>query len=47
MQSEPGLRDSLSGRRLLVTGTSGFIGARLCRRAAEEGAIVHALSRRP
>jgi UDP-glucose 4-epimerase len=37
---------SLSGRRLLVTGASGFIGARLCRRAAEEGAIVHALSRR-
>jgi UDP-glucose 4-epimerase len=39
--------NSLSGRRLLVTGASGFIGARLCRRAAEEGAIVHALSRRP
>jgi UDP-glucose 4-epimerase len=30
-----------------VTGASGFIGARLCRRASEEGAIVHALSRRP
>ena len=39
--------NSLSGRRLLVTGASGFIGARLCRRAVEEGAIVHALSRRP
>jgi UDP-glucose 4-epimerase len=39
--------NSLSGRRLLVTGASGFIGARLCRRAVEEGAIVHAVSRRP
>jgi nucleoside-diphosphate-sugar epimerase len=39
--------NSLSGRRLLVTGASGFIGARLCRRAVEEGAIVHALSRWP
>lgn len=39
--------DSLSGRRLLVTGASGFIGARLCRRAVDEGAVVHALSRRP
>jgi UDP-glucose 4-epimerase len=37
---------SLSGRRLLVTGASGFIGTRLCRRAAEQGAIVHAVSRR-
>jgi UDP-glucose 4-epimerase len=36
---------SLSGQRLLVTGGSGFIGARLCRRALEEGAIVHAVSR--
>ena len=39
--------DSLSGRRLLVTGASGFIGARLCRRAVEAGAIVHAVSRSP
>jgi UDP-glucose 4-epimerase len=39
--------NSLSGRRLLVTGASGFIGTRLCRRAAEEGAVVHAVSRRP
>jgi UDP-glucose 4-epimerase len=30
-----------------VTGASGFIGARLCRRAVEKGAIVHAVSRRP
>jgi UDP-glucose 4-epimerase len=47
MHSRPDLRGSLPGRRLLVTGASGFIGARLCRRAAEEGAIVHAVSRRP
>jgi UDP-glucose 4-epimerase len=39
--------NSLSGRRLLVTGASGFIGARLCRRAIEAGAIVHAVSRGP
>jgi UDP-glucose 4-epimerase len=39
--------NSLSGQRLLVTGGSGFIGARLCRRASEQGAIVHAVSRQP
>ena len=37
----------LSGQRLLVTGASGFVGLRLCRRAVEQGAIVHGLSRRP
>jgi UDP-glucose 4-epimerase len=38
--------NSLSGQRLLVTGASGFIGGRLCRRAVEHGATVHAVSRR-
>jgi UDP-glucose 4-epimerase len=42
----PNPMDSLSGQRLLVTGGSGFIGERLCRRALEQGAIVHAVSRR-
>lgn len=37
--------NSLSGLRLLVTGGSGFIGARLCREALERGATVHAVSR--
>ena len=37
----------IAGRRLLVTGASGFIGTRLCQRAASLGAIVHAVSRRP
>jgi UDP-glucose 4-epimerase len=32
---------------VLVTGASGFIGARLCERAGELGAAVHGLSRRP
>jgi UDP-glucose 4-epimerase len=36
----------LSGTRLLVTGASGFIGTRLCRRATAEGAVVHGVSRR-
>jgi UDP-glucose 4-epimerase len=44
-----GLSDPLgavSGKRLLVTGGSGFIGERLCRHALEQGATVHAVSRR-
>lgn len=35
----------LSGRRVLVTGASGFIGAHLCRRLLKENAEVHAVSR--
>jgi UDP-glucose 4-epimerase len=42
-----GSRDGLAGRRVLVTGASGFIGARLCERAGELGAAVHRVSRRP
>ena len=33
------------GRRVLVTGASGFIGTALCRRMSEEGAEVHGVSR--
>jgi UDP-glucose 4-epimerase len=44
---EAGLADGLAGRRVLVTGASGFIGSRLCERAAVLGAVVHAVSRRP
>ncbi len=39
--------DSLSGRTVLVTGASGFIGSHLCRRLTEAGATVHATSRQP
>jgi nucleoside-diphosphate-sugar epimerase len=35
------------GRRVLVTGASGFIGRRLCRRLRELGAEVEAASRKP
>ena len=42
-----GSSDGLAGRRALVTGASGFIGARLCERACELGGVVHGVSRRP
>ena len=42
-----GSRSGLAGQRLLVTGASGFIGARLCERACDLGALVHGVSRRP
>lgn len=36
----------LAGRRILVTGATGFIGSHLCERLVGEGAQVHAVSRR-
>lgn len=38
--------DDLSGRTVLVTGASGFIGSHLCGRLTTVGATVHATSRR-
>ncbi|HEX4038293.1 MAG TPA: NAD(P)-dependent oxidoreductase [Acidobacteriaceae bacterium] len=37
--------EQLTGKRVLVTGASGFIGAHLCRRLHQEGAEVHAVYR--
>jgi UDP-glucose 4-epimerase len=42
-----GSPDGLAGRRVLVTGATGFIGARLCQRACDRGAVVHGVSRQP
>lgn len=38
--------EQLAGKSVLVTGASGFIGSRLCRRLLECGAQIHALSRK-
>lgn len=38
---------SLAGRRVLVTGASGFLGTHICSRLSAGGAIVHATSRQP
>jgi nucleoside-diphosphate-sugar epimerase len=40
-------RASLAGRRVLVTGASGFLGTHVCARLRAAGAMVHATSRQP
>jgi nucleoside-diphosphate-sugar epimerase len=39
------LTEQMSGKTVLVTGASGFIGAHLCQRLSASGAVVHAVSR--
>jgi len=40
-------RPRFDGERVLVTGASGFIGSHLCRVLGQQGAEIHATSRRP
>ena len=37
--------NTYSGRKVLVTGASGFLGSHLCRSLCEQGAAVHGVSR--
>jgi len=39
------MSNAVKGKRVLVTGANGFIGAHLCRRLCQEGAEVHAVYR--
>jgi UDP-glucose 4-epimerase len=41
----PGIAGAFAGRKVLVTGASGFIGSTLCSALRKEGAVVHGISR--
>jgi len=45
MRTEPIRGFQFAGKKILVTGGSGFIGSHLCRRLCNSGAEVHAISR--
>jgi nucleoside-diphosphate-sugar epimerase len=47
MDSDASLAAFFAGRRLLVTGASGFLGSHLCSRLLAGRAIIHAVSRSP
>ena len=40
------MSDHLSGKKILVTGASGFIGKHLCRELIKRGCKIHAVSRK-